>query len=104
MAKVTLYYSVMFCPFLRQTRPEAKPTQAIRVSDHSMNHYLKRTKAQKNRIFTKEEDFGEKVPGTKMGDEYADKLLKKGIYGPTTNQRPVYEYPNVLLECIEMVH
>ncbi len=91
MAVGTAYYSTMYCPLLRLTRPVASPSQATGMSDYSMNKHFK-----SYRRFTKLDGELEPmwVPGTKIGDEYAKVHFSKGIYDPTSNQRPVYEYTN----------
>ena len=91
MALGTPYYSLFYCPLLRQTRPEATPTQATGTSDYSVNKFFKRYKYFAQLEGDKEPMF---VPGTKIGDEYAKKHFSNGTYAPTTNQRPVYEYTN----------
>lgn len=91
MAKGTAYYSTMYCPLIRMSRPEATPSQATGTSDYSINKYFK---AYRNLMKLDGELEPMWVPGTKVGSEYADKYFNKGTYDPTSNQRPVYEYTN----------
>ena len=91
MGQGTAYYSTMYCPLLRQTRPVATPSQASGTSDYSMNKHFKNYR----RFAMLEGDLEPMwVPGTKVGDQYANKHFSKGTYDPTSNQRPVYEYTN----------
>lgn len=91
MAQGTAYYSTMYCPLLRQTRPESTPSQASGSSDYSMNKHFKNY-----RMFARLEGELEPmwVPGTKIGAQSAKKHFSKGTYDPMSDQRPVYEYTN----------
>ena len=89
MAKGTTYYSLMYCPLLRQSRPESQPSQASGSSDYSMNKYFKKYRYMAKLEGDLEPMF---VPGTKIGSQSAKKHFSKGTYDPSSDQRPVYEY------------
>lgn len=91
MAKGTAYYSLMFCPLIRVSRPEPSPSQATGVSDYSMNKYFKNYRRLAKLDGELEPMY---VPGTKIDAEYANKHFSKGTYDPTSDERPVYEYTN----------
>jgi len=89
MGKGTTYYSTMYCPLIRMSRPEATPSQATGTSDYSINKHFKNYR----RLVKLDGELEPMwVPGTKIGSEYADKYFNKGTYDPIKNQRPVYEY------------
>ena len=91
MAEGTAYYSTMYCPLLRMSRPVSTPSQASGSSDYSMNKHFKNYR-RLAKLDGKIEPMW--VPGTKVGDQSANKHFSKGTYDPTQNQRPVYEYTN----------
>ncbi|MCM8531985.1 MAG: prepilin-type N-terminal cleavage/methylation domain-containing protein [Lentisphaeraceae bacterium] len=91
MAEGTPYFSLMYCPVLRDIR--SSPTQHPQGrADYSMNKYFRDRYVFLSKINGKEEPLV--MPGTAIGSSTAGPNLNRGTHEPTLGGHPVYEYPN----------
>ena len=91
MQKGTAYYSLMFCPLIRTSRP-AVSFHPQGSSDYSMNKYFRDRFAFLAKLKGDIEPL--MMPGTKPGDSAATSNLNNGNYKPSSAGHPIFEYTN----------
>ena len=89
MQKGTVYYSLMFCPVLRLTRPDGGQHPQGR-SDFGMNKYFRDAYRKMAQVDGKKEPFI--MPTTNPGSSHAGPNLNHADYNPSETGHPVYEY------------
>ena len=89
MQKGTVYYSLMFCPVLRMTRPDGVQHPQGR-SDFGMNKYFRDAYRRMSLLEGKKEPFI--MPTTRSGDSHAGPNLNHAQYDPSSTGHPIYEY------------